>query len=123
MRSVVKTVKSHEDVSISRQTPKIICVGLNYRDHTTKINMPLPESPVLFAKYPSSIAGNGDVIPIPDFVEHLDFEAELGMVIGKPGKRISARNALSHVRGYVAANDISARDIQGHKGNGCAENP
>ena len=91
---------------------KIVCVGLNYRDHAEEQGVELPEEPLLFAKWPTALIGPGDPIVIPPLVTKCDYEAELGVVIGARVKGVSKENALEAVRGYVCANDVSARDLQ-----------
>jgi 2-keto-4-pentenoate hydratase/2-oxohepta-3-ene-1,7-dioic acid hydratase in catechol pathway len=91
---------------------KIVCVGLNYRDHAEEQGAELPEAPLLFAKWPSSVIGPGEAIVIPPIVTKTDYEAELGVVIGERVKGVSKENAFEAVRGYVCANDVSARDLQ-----------
>ena len=91
---------------------KIVCVGLNYRDHAEEQGVELPEEPLLFAKWPNTLIGPGDPIVIPPLVTRCDYEAELGVVIGERVTRVSKENALEAVRGYVCANDVSARDLQ-----------
>jgi 2,4-diketo-3-deoxy-L-fuconate hydrolase len=91
---------------------KIVCVGLNYRDHAEEQGVELPEEPLLFAKWPNTLIGPGDPIVIPEAVTQCDYEAELGVVIGSHARRVSRENALEAVRGYVCANDVSARDLQ-----------
>jgi 2-keto-4-pentenoate hydratase/2-oxohepta-3-ene-1,7-dioic acid hydratase in catechol pathway len=91
---------------------KIVCVGLNYRDHAEEQGAELPKEPLLFAKWPSSLVGPGEPIVIPPVVTKADYEAELGVVIGERVKGVSRENALEAVRGYVCANDVSARDLQ-----------
>jgi 5-carboxymethyl-2-hydroxymuconate isomerase len=91
---------------------KIVCVGLNYRDHAEEQGVELPEEPLLFAKWPNALIGPGDPIVIPPLVTRCDYEAELGVVIGERVTRVSKENALEAVRGYVCANDVSARDLQ-----------
>ena len=91
---------------------KIICVGLNYRDHAEEQGVDLPKAPLFFAKYTTSLIGPGDPIVIPSVVEQCDYEAELGVVIGTRVKAVSRESALEAVRGYVCANDVSARDLQ-----------
>ncbi len=98
------------------QTPeKIVCVGLNYRDHVTEGGRPGPERPLLFAKFANAVVADGDPIVHPAGTHALDLEAELGVVIGKRAKRVRAADAFDHVAGYVVTNDISARDWQGVK--------
>jgi 2,4-didehydro-3-deoxy-L-rhamnonate hydrolase len=91
---------------------KIVCVGLNYRDHAEEQGVELPSEPLLFAKWPTSLIGPGEAIVIPPIVTKCDYEAELGLVIGERVKAVSKENALEAVRGYVCANDVSARDLQ-----------
>jgi 2-keto-4-pentenoate hydratase/2-oxohepta-3-ene-1,7-dioic acid hydratase in catechol pathway len=91
---------------------KIVCVGLNYRDHAQEQGVELPEEPLLFAKWPNALIGHGDAIVIPREVTQCDYEAELGVVIGSRVKGVSKENALEAVRGYLCANDVTARDFQ-----------
>jgi 2-keto-4-pentenoate hydratase/2-oxohepta-3-ene-1,7-dioic acid hydratase in catechol pathway len=91
---------------------KIICVGLNYRDHAEEQGVELPKAPLFFSKYTTALIGPGDPIVIPPVVTQCDYEAELGVVIGTTVKNVSKENALEAVRGYVVANDVSARDLQ-----------
>jgi 2-keto-4-pentenoate hydratase/2-oxohepta-3-ene-1,7-dioic acid hydratase in catechol pathway len=91
---------------------KIVCLGLNYRDHAEEQGVELPEKPLLFAKWPNTLIGPGDAIVIPPAVEKCDYEAELAVVLGARVSRGSKENALEAVRGYLCANDVSARDLQ-----------
>jgi 2-keto-4-pentenoate hydratase/2-oxohepta-3-ene-1,7-dioic acid hydratase in catechol pathway len=91
---------------------KIVCVGLNYRDHAEEQGIDLPAEPLLFAKWPNALIGPGEPIVIPPLVAQCDYEAELAVVIGERVSRVSKENALEAVRGYVCANDVSARDLQ-----------
>ena len=91
---------------------KIVCVGLNYSDHAEEQGAELPAEPLLFAKWPSSLIGPGEAIVIPPIVTKADYEAELGVVIGSRVKGVSKENAFEAVRGYLCANDVSARDLQ-----------
>jgi 2,4-didehydro-3-deoxy-L-rhamnonate hydrolase len=91
---------------------KIVCVGLNYRDHAEEQGAELPQAPLLFAKYTTALIGPGDPIVIPPLVTKCDYEAELGVVLGATVKGVSKENALEAVAGYVVANDVSARDLQ-----------
>jgi 2-keto-4-pentenoate hydratase/2-oxohepta-3-ene-1,7-dioic acid hydratase in catechol pathway len=91
---------------------KIICVGLNYRDHAEEQGVELPKAPLFFAKYTTALIGPGDSIVIPPVVSQCDYEAELGVVIGARVRNVSKENALEAVRGYMCANDVSARDLQ-----------
>jgi 2,4-didehydro-3-deoxy-L-rhamnonate hydrolase len=91
---------------------KIVCVGLNYRDHAEEQGVGLPERPLLFAKWPNTLIGSGDPIRIPPISKQVDYEAELGVVIGRRASGVSVGDALSFVEGYVVANDVSGRDLQ-----------
>ena len=91
---------------------KIVCVGLNYKDHAEEQGADLPAAPLLFAKFTTSLIGPGDPIVIPSLVTKCDYEAELGVVIGRTVRGVSKENAFEAVAGYVVANDVSARDLQ-----------
>lgn len=91
----------------------IICIGANYRDHCIETGLAIPEKPVIFAKFSNTLAADGDALTWPEgFTAQVDWEAELGVVIGRRARGVSEADALSHVFGYVAANDVSARDVQ-----------
>lgn len=91
---------------------KFICIGLNYSDHAKEAGMALPVEPVIFMKATSSICGPDDSIVIPRESKKTDWEVELGVVIGKPGKYVEEAEALSHVAGYCVINDLSERAFQ-----------
>ena len=91
---------------------KIVCVGLNYRDHAEEQGAELPASPLFFAKYTTALIGPGDPIVIPPVVTKCDYEAELGVVLGATVRNVSKESAFEAVAGYVVANDVSARDLQ-----------
>jgi 2-keto-4-pentenoate hydratase/2-oxohepta-3-ene-1,7-dioic acid hydratase in catechol pathway len=92
--------------------PKVIGIGLNYRDHALEQGAEVPATPVVFAKFASSVCAPGHPIRVPAATEQADFEAELGVVIGPPAKDAGVERALDHVFGYVNVNDVSARDLQ-----------
>ncbi len=94
---------------------KIICIGLNYRDHAIESGVPIPEEPVIFAKFPSSLIANGESIVLPSVSTQVDYEAELVVVMGKGGRHIPREDALSTVGGYLVGHDVSARDWQLNK--------
>jgi 2-keto-4-pentenoate hydratase/2-oxohepta-3-ene-1,7-dioic acid hydratase in catechol pathway len=98
-----------------RNPGKIVCVGLNYRDHCDEQSIPYPDRPTLFAKFANALIGDGEPIVRPPGTRALDLEVELGIVIGRRAHRVSAATALQHVAGYVVANDVTARDWQGNK--------
>jgi 2-keto-4-pentenoate hydratase/2-oxohepta-3-ene-1,7-dioic acid hydratase in catechol pathway len=91
---------------------KLLCIGLNYRDHAVESGMPIPERPVLFSKFATSIVGPDARVVIPSGCTQPDYEAELAVVIGRVATRVSREKALDHVLGYCAFNDVSARDFQ-----------
>ncbi len=91
---------------------KILCIGLNYADHAAESGQPLPDYPIVFSKYSNTVIGSGEAIILPKVTAMVDYEAELGFVIGKRGRHISESDALDHVAGYMPINDVSARDYQ-----------
>jgi len=107
------------------QVGKFICIGLNYSDHAAESGMAVPPEPVVFNKWTSAIVGPDDDVEIPRGSVKTDWEVELGVVIGKPGRYIDEADALSHVAGYCVINDVSEREYQldrsgtWDKGKGC----
>lgn len=95
-----------------KRPEKIICVGMNYRDHAAETGAEIPTVPVLFAKWPNSLIGPGEPIVIPGISDQIDYEAELGVVIGSRARGLSVDDALNAVAGFICVNDVSARDIQ-----------
>ncbi len=91
---------------------KIICIGLNYSDHAAETGQPLPKFPIIFSKYANTVIATGENIVLPRVTDQVDYEAELGFVMGKTAKYVSAANALDYVAGYMPINDVSARDYQ-----------
>ena len=104
---------------------KFICIGLNYADHAAESNLPVPEEPVVFLKATSAIVGANDMILKPRGSTKLDWEVELGVVIGKRASYVSEAEAMNHIAGYVTINDVSERNFQlersgtWDKGKGC----
>jgi 2,4-didehydro-3-deoxy-L-rhamnonate hydrolase len=96
--------------------PKLIGIGLNYRDHAAESGRPIPEKPVVFAKYPTALAGPGAAIRIPADTEKVDYEVELAVVIGRRVRDVPPEAALDAVFGYAVFNDVSARDVQFSEG-------
>ena len=98
----------------------IYAIGLNYRAHAEETGMEIPKYPMVFMKAPTAVQNPGDPVVLPRFLrsDKVDYEAELGVVIGRPCKNVKPEDALSYVLGYVCANDISARDWQKEKGGG-----
>ena len=93
---------------------KIICVGLNYRDHVAETGRTVTEKPALFARYAGSQIGHLAPLVKPEVSDEFDYEGELAVIIGKGGRHIAARDALSHVAGYACYNEGSIRDWQRH---------
>ena len=91
---------------------KILCVGLNYRDHAKETGKAVPTEPILFSKFASSVVGPGADVVVPPEAGELDYEAELAVVIGRRASRVPAAEALGHVAGYACANDVSSRTLQ-----------
>lgn len=92
---------------------KVIAVGLNYRDHIKETGQDRPEHPTLFAKFAQSLTGALDPIEIPEEDHRVDYEGELCVVVGEPGRRIAVEDAHEHIAGYAVANDVSMRGFQG----------
>ena len=91
---------------------KIVCVGMNYRDHAEEQDEPIPDKPLLFGKAPTAVTNPGAPIRRPPEIEEVDFEVELGVVIGREAHRVDAADAEAYVAGYTAVNDVSGRDAQ-----------
>lgn len=109
------SVRLHAPVPDPR---KIICLGLNYRDHAIETGAKIPEEPILFSKYPSALIGHEAPIVLPKVSDEVDFEAELVVVVGLPGRHIPVDRAMEHVAGYATGHDVSARDWQLRKPGG-----
>jgi len=99
------------------QPSKIVCVGLNYKDHAAEQNKPLPAEPLLFIKPSTSVVGPGQAIAIPAGIGRVDHEAELGVVIGRRATRVPRAQAWDYVLGLICVNDVTARELQ-NKGAG-----
>ncbi|MHB8532642.1 MAG: fumarylacetoacetate hydrolase family protein [Solirubrobacteraceae bacterium] len=92
---------------------KIICIGLNYRDHAEETGQEIPKAPMWFAKFANSLRGSGEPVVLPAaHPDHVDYEAELALVIGRPARNVSRGEALAHIAGVMPFNDVSARDLQ-----------
>jgi 2-keto-4-pentenoate hydratase/2-oxohepta-3-ene-1,7-dioic acid hydratase in catechol pathway len=91
---------------------KIVCIGLNYRDHAAESKMTVPASPVTFSKYVTAVQHPGAPVRLPAISTQVDFEAELAVVIGRRGRHVARERAFAHVLGYTNFNDVSARDMQ-----------
>ncbi len=96
---------------------KVVAVGLNYRDHAKEVGLPIPEEPLLFIKPATSVTGHREpVVYPPVMTKRVDYEAELGIVIGKKCRSVSPEKALEYILGYTCANDVTARDLQSKDG-------
>lgn len=91
---------------------KVVCVGLNYKDHAEELGIPIPDEPIIFLKPPTSIIGPGENIFYPAGIGRLDYEAELALVIKKISRDVSTENARERILGYTCLNDVTARDLQ-----------
>jgi 2-keto-4-pentenoate hydratase/2-oxohepta-3-ene-1,7-dioic acid hydratase in catechol pathway len=91
---------------------KIVAVGLNYRDHAKELKMEIPKNPIIFIKPASTVIGPEDPIIYPETSNQVDYEAELGIVIGKRAKNIEKDEAKEYILGYTVFNDVTARDLQ-----------
>lgn len=113
----VKRYLHYNGLKVKLESPiqkpnKIVCVGLNYREHIEEMGREIPTIPVVFAKYNNTIIAHGDAILKPKVSDELDHEAELVFVIGKKGKYIPEENAMDHVAGYTIGNEVTIRDFQ-----------
>lgn len=108
-------VVNRQAVKITAPVPrpgKIICIGLNYRDHAEESGAEIPKSPIIFSKFATCVAGAHQPIVIPKTSSQVDYEAELAFVVGRRGKTVKKEDALRYVFGYMNFNDVSARDFQ-----------
>jgi 2-keto-4-pentenoate hydratase/2-oxohepta-3-ene-1,7-dioic acid hydratase in catechol pathway len=114
--SVEKTGQSYSLSEVTLLTPvepsKIICIGLNFKDHAAEIGQSTQDEPLMFFKPPSSLIATGEKIVIPPQTQKAELEVELALVVGKKAKNISETEARSHILGYTIANDVTARDVQ-----------
>ncbi|HEX9482635.1 MAG TPA: fumarylacetoacetate hydrolase family protein [Solirubrobacteraceae bacterium] len=105
-----------EDVALDAPVvdpQKIVCIGLNYRDHAEEAGQEIPAAPMWFAKFANSLRGSGAEVVLPAaHPEYVDYEAELALVIGRRARNVSERDALAHIAGVMPFNDVSARDLQ-----------
>lgn len=109
------------DVELLAPVPrpgKVLCLGLNYRDHAAESGVPVPSEPVIFSKASSSVIGPGEPIRLPACSDQIDYEVELAFVIGRSAKTVAAADAMKHVAGYTVLNDVTARDYQRIRGGG-----
>jgi 2-keto-4-pentenoate hydratase/2-oxohepta-3-ene-1,7-dioic acid hydratase in catechol pathway len=91
---------------------KLIGIGLNYKDHAEEVKLPAPKQPLMFGMYSNAIVGHEQPIVVPPMTQQVDYEAELGVIIGKKARQVSVADALQYVAGFTAINDVSARDLQ-----------
>lgn len=109
--------KPGKEISIKKILPpvvpsKVVCVGLNYRDHAKELGLDLPKEPLIFIKPGTSVIGHLDNILYPVQSERVDYEAELAVVISRPCSKVSPEEAAGYVQGYTCLNDVTARDLQ-----------
>jgi 2-keto-4-pentenoate hydratase/2-oxohepta-3-ene-1,7-dioic acid hydratase in catechol pathway len=119
IRSAVAKASAVDEADVSFLPPipdagRIICIGLNYKAHIAETGRDAPKFPILFSRYPDSLVGSGEDLVAPKVSETFDFEGELAFVVGKPGRHISAEDALQHIAGYACFNDGSIRAYQRH---------
>merc|ERR1712241_736853 len=108
-------VISREDIELRApitKMDKVLCIGMNYKDHCEEQGVPTPKEPLVFNKFPSCVAGPFADLPLPRVTNELDWEVELAVVIGKAGRDVKQEDALDYVYGYTTAHDVSARDWQ-----------
>ncbi len=108
---------AHDPAHVRLKAPvpdpqKVICVGLNYRDHARESGSEVPDEPLFFNKFPTAVIGPDEPIELPPVSEQVDYEAELVVVIGRGGKRIGRSKGYEHIAGYTCGHDVSARDWQ-----------
>ena len=107
---------SEVDVLPPCEPTKILCIGLNYADHAEETDSEIPDRPLIFMKGPNAVSAHGTTVTLPD-KERVDWEAEMGVVIGDQARNVAATDAMDYVAGYTAANDISNRDDQREEQN------
>ena len=114
MKNQMKNSYSLEDIDFAPvvNPSKIVCVGLNYKNHANELQMPIPDEPKLFLKPPSGIIGHNEIIDYPPSSNEVDYEGELAIVIRKKGKNLSFEEANEYIGGYTILNDVTARDLQ-----------
>lgn len=111
----VTRIFQREEIQIEAPVPrpgKIICIGLNYRDHAEESGMAIPSSPIVFSKFSTAVIGPESAIELPAESSEVDYEAELAVVVGRRAKGVSSSDAMDYVFGYTNFNDVSARDLQ-----------
>jgi 2-keto-4-pentenoate hydratase/2-oxohepta-3-ene-1,7-dioic acid hydratase in catechol pathway len=116
-------VQVHPSSTVKLRAPvpdprKVVCIGLNYKDHARESGAAIPPEPVLFSKFPTAVIAHGDPIVLPPVSQEVDYECELVIVIGRAGRNIKKENATQHIAGYTCGHDVSARDWQLKKPGG-----
>jgi len=109
---------AHEDLKVLAPVSpsKIVCVGLNFKDHAAEQKKALPEEPLIFIKPSTAVIGPGEPIEVPAWAGRVDHEAELGVVIGTRARNVPARRAYEHILGLISVNDVTARELQSKDG-------
>ncbi|WP_435349421.1 fumarylacetoacetate hydrolase family protein [Haloarchaeobius sp. HRN-SO-5] len=108
---------SDVDVLAPCEPSKVVCVGRNYADHAAEMDSDVPDRPLLFLKPPNTVASHGSTVTLPAGKDRLDFEAELGVVVGEQCRNVEADEAMDHVAGFTCVNDLSNRDDQREETN------
>lgn len=109
-------VETPQYANVVNKAGKLLCVGLNYKDHAAGINMDLPGYPILFSKFAEALAPSGALIDLPSWESSYDYEAELVIVMGKRAWNVSEHEAMDYVFGYTCGNDLSCREAQMRSG-------
>jgi len=114
LKKIMKNSYSLEDIDFAPPVDptKIVCVGLNYRDHAEEFKMEIPDEPKLFLKPPSAVIAHGEIISYPPSSTEVDYEAELAIVMKKKGKNLNLNEVNDYIGGYTILNDVTARDLQ-----------
>jgi len=113
VQNVIQPLSSVRLMAPIPNPSKVVAIGLNYRDHAREQGTAIPERPLIFAKFPTSVIGPGDTIVWdPELTQRVDFEAELAFVVGKTARRVPESDAYAYIAGYTCGNDVSARDLQ-----------
>jgi 2-keto-4-pentenoate hydratase/2-oxohepta-3-ene-1,7-dioic acid hydratase in catechol pathway len=119
--AIVTSARRYDPGEVNVRPPvdpsKIVCIGLNYREHAEETDSDVPDRPLLFLKTPNTLASHGSTVTLPPDTERVDYEAELGVVIGEQARSVSEDEALDYVAGYTCLDDLSNRDDQRREQN------
>ena len=115
--SDLPTLDAKSRIGACVQNPsKFLGIGLNFKDHATEQNLPIPKEPIIFSKFTNCIVGPNDNIEVPKNSSHTDWEVEIGFVVGKKAKYVDVKNALDYVLGFFLVTDVSEREFQKNRG-------